>query len=452
MISLRLFSAILATLLCGELAHDQNTTGSFESGIAVVGLVLGFGLLSKFSALAIVRSELRDQLGLHQQRVFERFQRSRRIIETLWVVALPLTLLSSGWVQWTHGLEEQGQPHSLILLLLFMPSLCLIALIEMTAAQLESFAAEAHVEKSGRGMRSSADKPALGNEPGKAQSWCDLWLLRLRLGEFANVLMCLLPVFLIAVCNDSLQAWTDKLSDAQLAVASTGLAVFLVLLFLPNIIGKWMGVTRLENQSLLRRIEAFRVAAGIRRLDVAVVPSQGRWAGAAVVGWFPGFRKLWLGDALIDQLDSEELDMVILHEMAHVKRLHVVWRSLPILWTLGLVGVYWIGSELLPPDALPAYLGQVFCLLLASGTLLVGLGLVSRSCEMDADQEACRLATNVCEWARDGHEDSEKVMTQALRRLLGNSKEASRRTWLHPSLRERVSSIAKHRASKKSDS
>ena len=40
------------------------------------------------------------------------------------------------------------------------------------------------------------------------------------------------------------------------------------------------------------------------------VASEGRWAGAAVVGWLPGFRQLWLGDALVEQLSDEEVDRV----------------------------------------------------------------------------------------------------------------------------------------------
>jgi Zn-dependent protease with chaperone function len=233
------------------------------------------------------------------------------------------------------------------------------------------------------------------------------------------------------------------------AAISTGTAAFLIVLILPSFIGRWMGVVRLEDQRLLRRIEDFRAVVGIRRLDPAVVPSQGRWSGAAVVGWLPGFRKLWLGDVLLEQLDSKELDMVILHEIAHVKRWHVVWRSLPIVWTLGLVAIYWTASEMLPPDAIPLWAGRTFCLLAATGTLLIGLGQVSRNCELDADYEACRLADRACDWAKEGSGKSEEVMVQALRNILGNSREAARRTWLHPSLRERVSSLAKRRASEK---
>jgi Zn-dependent protease with chaperone function len=265
----------------------------------------------------------------------------------------------------------------------------------------------------------------------------------LRLGEFSNLVLCLIPVFLIALSSDLLRACHVGLSDLQLSVAATSVAVTTVLLLLPTIGGKWVGVQKIDDGRMLERIECLRKGARIRWLDAVMVPSNGRWYGAAVIGWFPGFRKLWLGDALLERLDGRQLDMVILHELAHVRRRHVYWRSLPIIWTVGLVAIYVFFSELLPPDALPFWLGRGLCLALASVTLLIGIGQVSRSCELDADREACHLARNACEWAKQQPEEPERVLAQALQNIL-DTPEAARRTWLHPSLRERLGSLAEN--------
>jgi Zn-dependent protease with chaperone function len=169
-----------------------------------------------------------------------------------------------------------------------------------------------------------------------------------------------------------------------------------------------------------------------------LIPSQDRWVGAAIVGWIPGFRRLWIGDGLLRQLTEQQLDMVILHELAHVSRWHFLWRVSPALLAALAAALIW---SVWPVETITLVTREMAAAGVAGSLLLMCLGPVARRCELDADRQAVLLATQHCEWVdgRVGLAASE--MGAALISLLQPTPAAAQATWLHPSLAQRLRNL-----------
>lgn len=467
MVSLRCFAIILTTLLCRELA-DPGAEGIGRSAIvAMLGVTLGFGVLFRACALATLSAfptlpteMLAAGRGLH---------RKRQWIEVLWCLLLPATLLASGWGSWLNALEQAGVAQSFALLGYFLPSLAFVALLELTAAQFDAllderlgaFSREDPVDSMHESgvAGSNASKTGIVKEgtvkggTAPCQSWQEHILVRLRLGEMAGLLTCLAPVLLIAAWGDialvSAQfVWPGLVDRTWPAAAGTLIAGSMLAIAFPSFLSRLAQGWTLEGSVLGDRIAQFTGRLGLRGIQPLLIASHGRWAGAAIVGWFPLFRKLWLGDALLTQLTQRELDMVILHELAHVQRRHFLWRTLPIIAFAFVSMLGWHGVAELPLDPSSILMVQLALCLLAGFGLVLALGWTAKCCELDADRSACELAWVACDWTEGGGlsplPSPAIELSGALRKLLDvpGSEVA---TWMHPSLQQRLERLAQWR-------
>lgn len=421
MISLRLLLLVLGTLSCRELVDGNPHIAPLLASLAALGVSLGFALLFKASAVHVLAG---SSLPL-QRMSWERCGRARQYVEWGWVAVLPLALLGTGWGAALNALEQQGLPQVMALLGWFLPSLFLIVLLELTAAQIDELCHH---------RSESADEPD--------QSywiWKREWLLRLRLGDMASLMMCIAPVLVIAMLTDVVRHVAYDQWATRLIIAATVAALVSVVLFLPVWLGRWMGVVSLPAGELRERITAQTLGLKIQGVHPKLLPSHGRWPGAAVVGWFPQFRQLWLGDALIDRLTPRQLDMVVLHELAHITRRHFLWRILPVLWAAGIVGLF---GAFWPSDPAWQTVGTAVSSIVASVVMLFGLGAMAHTCELDADRSACTLAHQVCPWAQTGCAIPAQELSDALICLLGGSSSTAGASWLHPNLQQRLKNLS----------
>jgi hypothetical protein len=365
-----------------------------------------------------------------------------------------------------NALEQSGVAQSFALLGYFLPSLAFVALMELTAAQFDALLDErldARLNEF-RGPSQFAILQRLDEMPKGAravppesscQSWQEHFLLRLRLGEMAGLLTCLAPVLLIAAWGDialvSAQfVWPELIDRTWPAAVGTLIAGGMLAITFPSFLSRLAQGRTLEGSGLGERIAQFTGRLGMQGIQPLLISSHGRWAGAAIVGWFPLFRKLWLGDALISKLTPRELDMVILHELAHVHRRHFLWRTLPVVAFAFVSMLGWHGVAEMPIDPATVVLVQLLVCLLAGIGLVFTLGWTAKRCELDADRYACQLACSVCEWTREDeplHLPSRLPSTElsgALRKLLDvpGSEVA---TWMHPSLAQRLGGLAQWR-------
>lgn len=434
MISLRLILLVLVTLGCRELAEGNAEAAPLLASLAAMGISLGFGLLFKASALHVLAGSPQPLSPVCWQRCAQ----ARTNVERAWIAVLPLALLATGWGAALNGLQAQGLPQAVSLLGWFLPSLFLIVLLELTAAQFDELY---HQPPTPHDTAHCGIPDLLEDLPETTVSWQREWLLRLRLGDMASLVTCLTPVLAIAALTDAASYFANDVWMTRMIFAATLLALMAVVLFLPVWLGRWMGVVSLPDGELSQRVTRQMQALNIRGVRPKLVLSRGRWPGAAVVGWFPQFRQLWLGDALIERLSSRQLDMVVMHELAHIKRRHFLWRIFPVVWAasvVGLFGVFW------PSDPAWELSGTIISSIAASVVMLAGVGVMAHACELDADVSACVLASQACPWAVDDSAAAVRELGDALAELMPASCSATEATWLHPNLGQRLHNLARN--------
>lgn len=447
MISLHLLAMVLVTFASRQVLTGEPPADLLAALLATLGVALGVALLHKVWVLRLLAQDLTATAPVGWDRfacLEARCGRAREIVEYAWCGCLPWLLWQSGWGAGLHSWQAAGWPQALEVIGWFLPSLGLLALLELTAAQCDQ-------------VRQELSKPAVDVKPGlaalscggivpgwlakpaePAPGWCRSWLLRCRLGALPGLLACLLPVILVLGLNDALVVLARNQMVPQDLLSLSWLATMLltlplVVLFLPTWLGKWMGVVELPSGELRTRIEAQLRDLRVTGVGLRLVPSDGRLPGAAVVGWFPGFRQLWLGDALLERLTPRQLDMVVMHELAHIVRRHGYWRVLPVGLTVAAI----VGLAACFPEGVEAWGRGLLCSLLTGLVTIWGLSRGAHACELDADASACRLAVQACDWAQRDPRRPAAELTEALVRLLEDCPQATRTTWLHPSLRAR---------------
>tara|TARA_A100001391_G_scaffold34897_1_gene19030 strand:- start:628 stop:2016 length:1389 start_codon:yes stop_codon:yes gene_type:complete len=225
---------------------------------------------------------------------------------------------------------------------------------------------------------------------------------------------------------------------------------------------RWIAKTEPLNLEFRLEIETWLQRCGISThpllgMQIARWDTSHRMLNAMVAGIVRPGRLLLLSDRLLDELPRGGRLMVVMHELAHVRRHHLLIRMVAILpaWLIS----SW-SSSLLADIGLLSHawaLGVGGALGLIATVLT--LGTVSHLSELDADATACRLAVEACqsEIATDSLEVEQVVglsqypagepmtvamaadmLADALIRVTADHPAARKFSWLHPSLETRV--------------
>jgi len=184
---------------------------------------------------------------------------------------------------------------------------------------------------------------------------------------------------------------------------------------------------------------------------------------AAVMGLVGPLRFILLSDALLDQLRRREVEAVMAHEIAHVRKHHMFWMLLVLIVTLALgeqaAHALLVLADQYLADAGPQVVAGIDLrelvrderaqvALIAALSVLGAMGIfgwVSRRIERQADVFAARHLSQTSETpARDGagnllfEQDACKTMVQALQQVaVLNHIPVRRKSWRHGSIRWR---------------
>jgi len=134
--------------------------------------------------------------------------------------------------------------------------------------------------------------------------------------------------------------------------------LILVSVFGPVLIKKLWGCTSLEPGAYRARIEATCTRAGLDYADILKWELfGGSMITAGVMGLVGRFRYILVTPALMDALDDDELDAVILHEIGHVQRYHMLFYLFFFAGFIGCNFVFFEPMILLLYIAGPVYQG-----------------------------------------------------------------------------------------------
>jgi STE24 endopeptidase len=250
-----------------------------------------------------------------------------------------------------------------------------------------------------------------------------------------------LPVLAILALQDIAEIVAPGVSQGPYAAAVYGPALVILAAVFPSLLRRTWQTTPLEPGRLRDRLEAASARFGFRAREILVWRTGDMIVNAAVAGFLPRLRYVFLSDCLLRQLDEEEVEAVFGHEVGHVQCRHLLLRVLAILVPVSL----W----LLIRAACPEAAGRLEAMLAVDRPgfqlplglmLLLGLGLYMlvvfggycRILEMQADLFGCRFS------CRDGARPAEAFIAALEKLAAASGLDRNARGWQHGSVARRV--------------
>ncbi|EMI43844.1 Peptidase M48, Ste24p [Rhodopirellula sp. SWK7] len=449
LLTLYIFLLVIVSLLCGSSPAVPDP--SSRAVLASVLMVSGWVLLAHIAGRLLARQVVRGSLSYGEAVDFLRMQ-----METFRWFALPITLLChygfslAAWLRIQPLLDESMAMQAVGLL---APGMTLLV---ATWSAEYWFAAIIGIQE--KSMKKYVGSMFQMMRSGPA--WLILpTLLFLGLGDIAGKIQMLYFADSTLAEGETYETWIWGMIAA---------GVVLVAVALPYMV-RWIAKTEPVGTEQQAELETWLRRCGISThryfgMQTARWNTGGRMLNAMVAGIVRPGRLLLLSDRLLDELPRGQRMMVVMHELAHVKRFHVPVRMAAILpaWFVS----SWSSALLIDHQWLDASMGAAIGGALGLITTVVVLGTVSHLSELDADATACRLAVRACDASRDarrskGHAKGEsdaadeaastgnhdlpmtrelaaELMADALVRVTADHPSSRKFSWLHPSLETRV--------------
>jgi len=294
-----------------------------------------------------------------------------------------------------------------------------------------------------------------------------------------QVLLVLLPLLLIWAWSEALLQWSPGAVNVfgwpmDLTYPLTLLGVMVVFVMSPVLIRMVWDTVRLPagemRDGLTELCRTHRV--GVREL--LLWRTYGNVVNAAVMGLIAPVRYILLTDGLLERMSREQVEAVMAHEIAHVKKKHLFWLIAVAGSLLTVLQLFWAAVVVVlvdavvqpgrPDDSLAAHAGVVQAssaswldaaaellhggqgaVLLSTGLAVVSwalvFGWVSRRFERQADTFAVQhfVAKHERQIDRDGRllidDEAVRVMIGALAAVASlNHMPPTRRNWRHGSI------------------
>ncbi len=196
------------------------------------------------------------------------------------------------------------------------------------------------------------------------------------------------PFLCIVILLDFLSLLPTLWQDA--ALIATSVVIFMgMLFFLPTMICKSWGCIPLQDQESLQRLEALCTKAGFKHAGILEWTVMNHTPTAAIIGILPWFRYVLFSRYLIHALPEEAIDAILVHEIGHSQRKHMIIYPFIILGMtvatafIGLV-FDWTLTDWHHPYYRPIALFLCYALVLALYFRII-FGYFSRMFERQAD-------------------------------------------------------------------
>lgn len=274
-----------------------------------------------------------------------------------------------------------------------------------------------------------------------------VWTLRgyLAFNLRHHLLFVAVPVGLILLLSDILNLYiAPHFGEAAMAVRFGGslLAAGLVFLLAPLMIVRIWQTARLADGPLRDKLESLCRRLKLRARDIRVWLTGGVVANAGVMGIVAPVRYVLLSDALLEDMDDEQVQAVFAHEAGHIVHHHIFYAVL-----------FAVGSILLCTSAAnlvlrlvgldPAGAAQLWSLVVVAVVWATGFGWISRRFERQSDVLAAWL---VGRSLHDSDGDVDRIMPEgaavfarSLEKIaILNGIPLTQRNWRHGSIAHRV--------------
>lgn len=169
----------------------------------------------------------------------------------------------------------------------------------------------------------------------------------------STLLVPLMAAVVVSGWIESVNYFWPRLVESNWSTVIHSMPLAFLALALPTLLVRLWKTSSLPEGALRRRLERQTAEAGVSVRDIVVWDTGDRFCNAAVAGFAPATRYLLLTDRLLRELSSDEIELVVMHEMAHVKHGHngkmllaVVGSLTAVCALLGAAGDLNSGSQL----------------------------------------------------------------------------------------------------------
>ncbi len=253
------------------------------------------------------------------------------------------------------------------------------------------------------------------------------------------------PVLTVLGFQDATRHFLPEAEDGVLlAAAHVPALVFLAILF-PSLLRHVWQTRPLEPGPLRDRLESTARRAGFKARDILVWNTGGMMLNAAVAGFVPVFRYVFLTDGLLNRLSDAQIQAVFGHEIGHLRHRHLFLRIVAMFAPVGLGllvdGVFpgflhEVSGGISSESDMPPLVMGVLALVGLAGYLLFVFGPYCRLLEGQADLFGCRALAAAAQ--------AEPVATyvSALEDLASaGAIDRERSSWQHASIAARVAFV-----------
>jgi STE24 endopeptidase len=244
-------------------------------------------------------------------------------------------------------------------------------------------------------------------------------------------------------CELHIGPWLER-SHAAVAPAMLPLAEYAgilgVLILSPAIMRRVWDTVPIGGGALRDQVRAMCRRYRVRVRGPLLWRTHGSIVNGAILGVFWPLRYMLLTDALVERLTADQVEAVMAHEVAHVRRRHLIWLAVCVVSSVVLT--FWVLKGVM--DGIPTSMdhpGAVSIVMALGGLAGAGtvFGLVSRRFEWQADAFAVQHITRTR--AGEGQPvtpDAVAAMAGALQSVADlNGIDPDAFTWRHGSVAER---------------
>ncbi len=419
--------AVLAALViaenCPPMAADGVVWRSELTLVAIAVVVVAALAISSVTTMQIRRRpEESDQ-------ILSISGRWRQMHTVLWIGMVAIVSLVLGWpqmVRFNWGLDGTFLLDEILVLLPVLLPLML------------SWVAFYGIERAAYSARVAAGRVVARPGPSLRQ------FLSLHARHYLGVM--LTPILILIAAQDAVALWMPGILQSRWSIVVYAAPVGLLVLFFPTLLRRLWKTRPLEAGDLRDRLTALSGRAKLPVREILVWETGGVIVNAAVAGWIPGHRYVFLTDGLVNRLTSEEVEAVFGHELGHIRCRHLMLRGLVMLAPLSLL----LAVELAWPQSVEAFetvtteLQTVAQLPLAIGVLVTlasyayfVFGGYCRLLEREADLYGCRTLQT------ETPEEAYQVFISGLEKLgVASGMNRKKSTWQHPSIAKRTEFLA----------
>ncbi len=350
-------------------------------------LALGVAALPVLAAWQLSKSTLSNlnQPGRNHLQVLKKFNRLRKAHTILWLLSAGCVLLGLDWAQLVRfNLDLDGW--------VLLDELLIVAPVLLPLVG--SWAAFYDVDRVVRTALADAED---GETPADLPPRWTLVAFQVR----TVMGIALAPLLLLLATQDIARLTAPQFMQSPHAWTVLLLPLLILVAGFPVLLRHIWKTEPLPAGPLRQRLELAAARFQLRVRDILVWKTDGLLLNAAVAGFVPCWRYVFLTDALLEQMTDDEIEAVFGHEVGHIRHRHVFLRALVLLAPLScwsLLQAVWPG--LTPQSEAFESLGWI-ATGLAGLVLLVLLGLYiaavfgycSRRFERQADLFGCRVSS-----------------------------------------------------------